>query len=241
MSEMYEAMLTPSDAKWNPKLRFAPLSKTQVGSWLASFAWAMGKLSPDVQIKIMTEIPRIVGESSQVALYAESSFGMVKKLGGKVTMCALATIFLAYDVIKNIKLLWKGEIGPRRCAANCINATFAVSFGCGGSVVGAWLGSFLGPIGTLVGGLIGGAISSNVAEMLADLLTRKLFDLPKDVMTERAYDYLGVKASSSSAEINSAFRKMCLLHHPDKPWGNIGRFHELQYQMAIIKVDRGDL
>ena len=38
----------------------------------------------------------------------------------------------------------------------------------------------------------------------------------KDVDTQKLYDVLGVSKEASEAEIKKAFKKMTLLHHPDR-------------------------
>lgn len=111
---------------------------------------------------------------------------------------------------------WNGEISGKRCAKNCIDAAFTITVGAAGGLGGGLFGALVGPVGFFAGGIIGGYISSKAAETMVDWLTQKIFSLPKDEATEKAYNYLGVKMSASNDEVNFAFRKLCLEHHPDK-------------------------
>ena len=102
------------------------------------------------------------------------------------------------------------------------------------------MGSLAGPVGTLAGGIIGGIISSAVINSLIDKLTQSLFVIPKSEALENAYNFFGVKATASNDEINTAYRKLCLKHHPDKG-GKPEDFHFVQVNMGVIKVARGEL
>ena len=46
--------------------------------------------------------------------------------------------------------------------------------------------------------------------------------------------------NASNHEINTAFRALCLKHHPDKG-GRSEDFHIVQVNMAVIKAAKGDL
>lgn len=109
--------------------------------------------------------------------------------------------------------------------------------GVGGGIGGAALGGFLGPIGAIVGGVAGGIVSSHVANLLCDRLTQSIFGLPKDVAVENAYKFLGVPMTASNSEVNTAFRTLCLQHHPDKG-GKTDDFLVVQLHMSIIREAR---
>jgi DnaJ-class molecular chaperone with C-terminal Zn finger domain len=72
---------------------------------------------------------------------------------------------------------------------------------------------------------------------LADILNRLFFGLPSDVALQEAYENFGVSCNATTAQVNSAYRKFCLKHHPDK--GADGEmFLKGQFYMEIIRADR---
>lgn len=89
--------------------------------------------------------------------------------------------------------------------------------------------------GAAVGSLLGMAICGFTSEFL----TQKLFGIPKEEALENAYNYLGVKCNGTNDVVNTAFRKLCRKHHPDKG-GNVKEFYVLQQHMQIIKESRLD-
>ena len=159
--------------------------------------------------------------------------------GGSVVMVGVAALFLAYKACANIRRWRKGEITGKRCVKNVLDSTITIGAGMAGGIAGAAIGSLLGPVGTVVGGIVGGLIASGAFSALADWLTQKIFGIPKEEGLENAYRDLGVKMTASNAEVNTAFRKLCLQHHPDKG-GNQEEFHILQRKMGIIKQARGE-
>ena len=148
---------------------------------------------------------------------------------------------LTNEAIKNLKLWWEGQISGKRCAKNIIDASAAVLAGLGGGVGGAAIGALAGPVGAVIGGTIGTIVSAVTAGALVDQLTKTIFDLPKDVATEKAYYYFGLSQSASNQDINEAYRRLCLQHHPDKRGGSAEKFLELQSNMGIIKMHRGEM
>lgn len=117
--------------------------------------------------------------------------------------------------------------------------------GAGGAAYGALVGSVFGPVGTVVGttigGVVGGVCGSIVAAELSKRLTQKLFDVPRSVAVENAYNYFGLTQSCSNGEVNSAYYRLALEKHPDKQGGSKENFLELQANLAIIKKHRNDL
>lgn len=238
MADLYENFLEHDDGKFEFQNFELALSQAQQVSTIAGMAKAISKLTPQGQTLIIETLSTIAGRSSQIVSYTSKAMGVVNKVGGNVVLVTLCAIQLTYEAIKNLKQWWNGEISGKRCAKNLIDATFTVGAGVGGGIGGAALGTLLGPIGTLAGGFIGGIIASNVAELLIDRLTRSIFDLPKEVTVENAYSFLGVSPAASNSDINTAYRKLCLEHHPDKNGGDHDKFLELQSQMGIIKLHR---
>ena len=97
-----------------------------------------------------------------------------------------------------------------------------------------------GPVGAVVGGVVGGMVASSLALTLVDKLTRTIFDLPKDEVVEAAYNFFELSHRCSNSGVNTAYRQMCLRHHPDKG-GKREEFFEVQVHMASIKMSRGEM
>jgi hypothetical protein len=162
------------------------------------------------------------------------------KASGTVVMVGLAAVYLTVTAVKNIKRWWSGEITGKRCIKNVLDSSISVGAGMAGGYYGALAGSFIaGPAGTFVGGVVGGWVSAASASYLSDWMTQKMFGLPKEEALENAYRYLGVDMTASNAKVNTAFRKLCLQHHPDKG-GNPDNFFILQCNMGIIRLARGE-
>lgn len=163
------------------------------------------------------------------------------KVGGNIVMIGLAFVSLGYTCISNILRWYRGEITGKRCVKNCIDSLASIGFGVGGGMGGAAIGSLVFPVwGTIVGGIIGGITSAQVASVLSDKLTRNLFDLPVKEAVEKAYNFFSVSHRAPNDEINRKFRAMCLQHHPDKG-GNVADFHDVQFNMAVIRTARGEV
>jgi hypothetical protein len=189
------------------------------------------------QVSVMNYLGSISSRSAMTAF--DDVVGIASKAGGAVVMVGLAAVYLSYNAYINIKRWWNGEISGKRCIKNLLDATFTIGAGMAGGISGAAFGSTVGPIGTVVGGIVGGWVCAAGTDYLSDLLTQKLFGLPKDEALENAYLHLGVVMTASNAEVNTAFRQLCLQHHPDKG-GNQEDFFILQCKMGIIKQARGD-
>ena len=188
----------------------------------------------------MEIIPKVI-TNKQLITAADEVVGLVNKAGGTIVMVALAAIHLTYDVIVNLKRWWNGEISGPRCAKNIMDSFLTIGAGVAGGLVGSLVGSFAGPVGTVIGGVAGGIASSAAANALSDRLTQWLFGVPKSEALENAYRFLGVPMTASNSEVNTAYRHLCLKHHPDKPGGSREDFHFLQLNMATIKAARGAL
>ncbi|CAF1531489.1 unnamed protein product [Didymodactylos carnosus] len=159
---------------------------------------------------------------------------------GYLAHVTIVSVLLSWEALQSISLWWKGEISGQRCAKNIIDAASTVAGGVGGGALGSTIGTVISPgVGTFIGGLIGGMIGSNAVATLSKWLTEHLFDLPPTVALENAYNFLGLTASCTNSDINTAYRKLVLLYHPDKG-GPPEYFYKLQYYVAIIKQARGE-
>ena len=161
---------------------------------------------------------------------------------------ALVAVFLAADIIINIRRWWKGEITGVRCVKNIldngVSVAAGIAGGIGGEIGGAAVGGAIGgPVGAAVGAVVGavaGSISASyTAHVLSDKLTQWIFGLPQSEALENAYKFLGVKCRASNADINRAYHRLALLYHPDKV-GNTqaDSWTRLQYSMAVIREAR---
>jgi hypothetical protein len=245
MSQVYSQLMDPSEEPLPDDIyqgfdvaRITDFNVSRVSGFMGlARAWSLIPVSSQSQILEM--IPKIIA-NRQVISAVDEVVGLVNKAGGNVVMIALATISLSYDAIKNLLRWWRGEITGTRCCKNIVDSTFTIGAGVAGGIGGAALGSFIGPLGTVAGGIIGGIISSQAINFLIDRLTQSLFEIPKDEALENAYNFIGVKMTASNNEINTAFRKLCLKHHPDKG-GKSEDFLLVQVHMGVIKLARGEL
>jgi hypothetical protein len=207
-------------------------------SGFMGLAYAWGLIPVSSKREILKVIPKLITQQ-QVVLAIDEVVGFVDKVGGKHVMVALAAISLGYDAIKNLCRWWRGEITGARCCKNIVDSVCTIGAGVAGGVLGAAaLGALVGPLGAMAGGIIGGAASSQLTSLLIDKLTQSLFGIPKGEALENAYNFFGVKMTASNNEINSAFRKLCLKHHPDKG-GKSEDFLLVQINMGVIKLARG--
>ena len=125
----------------------------------------------------------------------------------------------------------KGEMSGEKCIKEVMHATFVEAAGWFGGTIGYYIGGE-------VGRLFGRWIAKTVVEFVLNFLTQWLFGRPKNEALHNAYRYLGVRETASKREINTAFRKLSLKHHPDSG-GSVEKFYCLQYCMAVIKEARG--
>nr|XP_012562326.2 uncharacterized protein LOC105847351 [Hydra vulgaris] len=206
---------------------------------LIGFASAWTIVPIKYQNEIMNFMETLITNKA-IMMSMNNAVGLVNKYGGKVVRTTLAAVTLAYDVVKSIFRWWNGEISGHRCCKNIVDSLCTTVASVVGGISGAAIGTLLGPAGTVVGGIIGGIISASAANALSDRMTQRLFGVPKDEALENAFRFFNLDVRASNHEINTAYRKMCLLHHPDKG-GNSKDFHYVQVNMAIIKAAKGDL
>ena len=248
MMRIYAQMMTPSEEELDEAdlqgfQAVARVLDHTALSWMCSAAgltraWAV--IPRPMQAAIVRTITRLV-TSERALLCVDDLVGVFNKGGGAVVMVVLSAVYLSYQAVSNLRQWWRGEISGARCAKNIIDSLGSMAGGVGGGVAGAAIGSAVaGPLGTLAGGVIGSLVGAHAANILLDRLTQTLFGVPKTVAEENAYAYLGVPMTASNSEVNTAFRRLCLKHHPDKG-GRAEEFYVVQVNMATIKVARGDL
>lgn len=205
---------------------------------VVAFSTIHPSVLPEVIASLETALP--TGANWALAPVRESG-KLVGKVGGKVATIGLAAVQLSYAAIKNLYAWWKGEITGKRCCKNIVDSVASIGGGIGGGYGGAIAGGAVaGPFGAIAGGVVGAVAGSQVAEKLTNKLTCKIFNIPKDAALEKAYSYLGVSQHADNSTINSAYRKLALKYHPDRG-GKHEDFLELQIQMSVVKMARGEL
>jgi hypothetical protein len=199
-------------------------------------AWSI--IPAESKISLMNSIREIVSKSGMTEVENFLAVADYEMAAGTTAMVDQPAFHIRYDVRVNITLWWKGKISGERCIKNVLDLTVTIGAGIAGSAAGAYIGSAIaGPLGGLVGGFAGGWLSAAGMRYVSDWMTQNLFGLPKQKALENAYRYLGVEMTSSNAEVNTAFRKLALKHHPDRG-GNEENFLILQLNMAVIKQAR---
>jgi hypothetical protein len=242
MRDLYSGFMDPSEERidnegWQLE-RIRELS-SGARAGIGGFFRVMSTIPPGTQLAIMRSISNFVNNRHLMKVM-EGGVGIFERVGSTVATFALAAVFLTWDAIHSIHRWWRGQISGIRCVKNIIDSALSTAAGVGGGFAGAVLGAFVGPVGMLIGGVIVGYFSATVANLLSDRMTQWLFGLPKSEALENAYKYLGVGMKASNGEINTAFRDLCLKHHPDKG-GSSEEFFVLQNNMAVIKASRNEL
>ena len=236
----YETSLTYNDSSV-PIHDFQRLDRNQLvnhDSTVSAFpalnkAWQL--ISAEGNRSLMNSMRELMATKT-VMTGADDVVGQISDYGGSVVMVTLAITHLSLTAITNIKRWWSGEISGKRCIKNLVDSTIAT----GASILGgAYFGSNVGFVGAVLGGVGGGLMFAGLAKYLTDWMTQKMFGLPKDEALENAYRYLDVEMTASNAKINTAFRKLCLKHHPDKG-GKKEDFLLLQFNTEIIREARGE-
>ena len=243
----------PLPKKWLRRLFNYPALNTTGAVASLTGTWAL--VSRLAQSTIVQTITRMVTNEKALLLCLDGLVGLAKQGGGAVAMVVLSAVYLSYQALSNLRQWWSGEISGVRCAKNIIDSLGGVAAGVGG-VVGAIIGSVVsGPLGILAGGIIGGLVGAHLARILLDRLTQKIFGVPKTgakgnayanqgvpktETEEKAYAFLGVPMTASNSEVNTAYRRLCRKHHPDKG-GRAKEFLVVQAHMNVIRAARGNL
>lgn len=233
-NSVYEAERHRQMTLFGKHWKLESVVSTAVGAVWSWFKGAAVPGSPQNRA-LMSMIKTLFTSADEVAVKVTSNgwtgFGV---------MLGVSAVWLGVSAAKNLSQWKAGKISGKRCAKNIIDTTFAIGGSMLGSVVGAAVGTFfLGPAaGTLVGGIAGGLAFSRIASMIGDRLTQMWFDIPFDDALEKAYAFMGIRPSASNHELNMAFRRLLLQHHPDKG-GDPADFITLKMHMELIKVKRG--
>jgi hypothetical protein len=105
-----------------------------------------------------------------------------------------------------------------------------------GKTIGSAIGGMVGAgWGAFKGREYGAWAAGELSQWAYSMLTGK----PATIL-DTAYAYLEVNATASNTEINAAYRKLSLTHHPDKKdqGGSQERWSTLSVHMEVIKVAR---
>ena len=156
------------------------------------------------------------------------------------TAAVLLGVYLSARASYFIFLFLRGKMDGKHCAKSIIDEAVVVGSGFIGGLALGSIGALFGPIGGITFGVFGSLIGTFGASIIIDQLTRKLFDLAPTQALEESYKYLGLHHKATNGELNKAFHKLCLKHHPDKG-GNIGEFLKLQSMFQIVKFARGQV
>jgi len=251
MFDVWNNYITENNQKQNghgQHMSFDLLPQNQAVVANHNFIRAVSRMCPARYDALVGFIDSFTTYDGTVALYAKNALEKARPCQALVRV-GLVAGFLSYEIYTNIRRWWKGEIKGKRCVKNIVDCGVSVAAGLaggvGGEVVGAMAGFFIaGPVGaaagTLIGGVGGGVAASMGARTLSDRLTQWIFGLPKSESLENAYRFFGLKASASNSDINSAYRRLALQYHPDKPTGDRDMWTKLQYHLAIIREARGE-
>ena len=141
-----------------------------------------------------------------------------------------------------INMWLKGVISGKRCAEMIINDVGELSGivvgGIVGATYGASAGEVFGTIGAVVGGLLGSVAGADMFQTWVKGRTEEIFDSPKEVAVDNAYDFFGLHPRCSNAEINSRYRHLALLYSPDPKGGDIKKWYELEIHLGILHAAR---
>ena len=161
---------------------------------------------------------------------------LIDKPTGDIVMGGVAAVHLGYTAIHEIYRWLEDEISGKRCLKNLSDTTLTIGGGMAGGYAAAGLLSFFGVSfpGIFLGTVLAGWAASASMEYFSDIFTRWVSGLPKDEALENAYRHLSLPVTATEAEVNTAFRKLCLQKHPDKG-GKREEFLALRKQMQIIR------
>jgi len=199
-------------------------------------------LEGTVGIKDITKIPIVGG----LSIYAKKA-GEAAATHGNVIGLAIAYGPEMAKVVKSLYKVYTGNITTSTAIVAVGEAAGKVAGGVAGATGGAWAGEKIGRmlggntgagVGTILGGLVGSVLGADAGEYAFGSAIRKLLNVAPNDALESAYAYLGVQHDVSNTELNKAYRKLTLTHHPDKPEGSQEKWEVLNTHVEIIKVAR---
>jgi len=205
-----------------------------------SAAQGISSLPVEVQEQLFQGVSKALGAGENAFTVALKPFlgdlAELKSLPKNIGVVLVAAV-LTWEAVVNIKKWWQGEISGKRCAKNVMDAIGSVGGGYAGAAAGVYVGFAAGPVGAVLGAVAGGLMGSSALGSLSDWATQSLFDVPKDVAAENAYNYLEVSQTASNDEINKSYKRLCLRYHPDKG-GSDEAFHKLQLSLEVVRNHR---
>ena len=232
---LYAEMQNPSTATVIERYQGLDVTPLKYSSWakafsLSNLACMWDTLPAEYKTAVVDTIRNLAVSAGTIALRYPVTIATV----------GLAGVQLGYQVYQHIKRWWKGELAGEWCAKYVIDDTAATVVGTTGAVSGVALGSLVGPWGAAIGCVLGALVTGLAANALIERITKHIFGLPNSEAASKAYQYLEVPTGASNSEVNSAYHKLCLKHHPDKG-GDKEEFFVLQLHMSIIRQDRGEV
>ena len=231
---LYNEMQKPCTSTVTDRYEGLDVTPLKYPSWakafsLSNLASIWGILPLEYKTAVVDTIRSVAVSARVIALRSPVTIATV----------GLAGVLLGYQVYQHIKRWWNGELDGKWCAKYVIDDTAATVVGAAGAVGGAALGSLVGPWGAAIGCVLGAIVTGLAANALIERITTHIFGLPHSEAASKAYEYLGVPATASNSEVNSAYHRLCLIHHPDKG-GDTEEFLILQLHMSIIRQHRGE-
>ena len=191
-----------------------------------------------------SKIPAIISNSwSSLPKAFGTMDDALKRFNIPVPALKAGDFYLTYTVCNSINAWYEGKISGKRTAQYIIDGMGATTGGIVGAAAGGALMTKLAP-GCLrcqsIAVAFGATCGSYASSYYINMLTTEIFDLPKEVVVENAYDYLGVHHRASNEEVNNAYDKLCLENHPEMG-GNPEEFLKLQSYMGVIMAHRETL
>jgi len=237
--DMYEEMLSATDDCTNDGKGLRAIRPTLFAGM--AIVWEMvGAKGQEELLSVISKIVDVVG-TKEIMSIADKFVGLATTRFGAELIIREPIAFLAVDATRNIYRWWIGEISGKRCAKSVLDSLGSVSGGMVLGAAGAALGLYVRPGGTVLVRVAGSFVGNIGGGILARYITQQIFGIPEDEALENAYNFLGLESDAENNEINYAFRRLCLKHHPDRPKGNADKFIKLQVNLQIIKTSRGEI
>ena len=235
---LYTEMQKPSTSTVIERHQGLDVTYLKYPSWAKAFSLSnLASLWDALPVKYKTAV---VDTIRRVAGRAGPSYAILLRNPAATGTVLVVGVQLGYRVYQHIKRWWNGGLDGKWCAKYVIDDTAATVVGAAGVVGGAAaLGSLVGPWGAAIGYVLGTIVTGLAADALIERITKHIFGLPNSEAASKAYEYLGVPATASNSEVNSAYINLCLRHDPNRG-GDIEKLFTLQIHMSIIRQDRGE-